>query len=233
MRRSNMLSFDPVIKKSHRTRNLIIKITPDSKVIVTIPHGISLSKAYEFLELKNDWINERLNKLKTQNIGFSFANDSIIPLFEVEHKIERIVTKVANTKVFIDNNKVLVFSNKHTKETEIKKAIIKSLIQEFRKTLVKIVEKYNIDGKFKYKRIAIKDNQTNWGSCSTKGNLNYNWKLVFAPINVTEYVVVHELCHLIEHNHSKAFWNLVKSICPDYETKRKWLKRNGHNLSVK
>ncbi|MBP9759220.1 M48 family metallopeptidase [Candidatus Dojkabacteria bacterium] len=228
-----MLSFEPIIKKSHKARNLIIKITPDSKVIVTIPHGISLSKAYDFLNLKNNWINERLDKLKSKlDESLNFSNNSIIPIFETDTQVERIVTKVANTKVFINNNKILVFSNKHTKESEIKKAIIKSLITEFRKNLLVTVEKYNTEGKFKYHRIAIKDNRTNWGSCSTKGNLNFNWKLIFAPKGVYEYVVVHELCHLIEHNHSKAFWNLVKSICPDFETKRKWLKRNGHKLSV-
>lgn len=228
-----MFSFDPIIKKSHKARNLIIKITPDLKVIITVPTGISLERAYEFLKAKNDWINERLDKIKTSNKnGLNFTNNSIIPIFGIEHTIERLVTKIPTPKVFIDNNKILIFSNKHTKEEEIKKIIKKSLVKEFRKNIIKFIEKYNQDQKFKYKRIAIKDNRTNWGSCSTKGNLNFNWKLIFAPKDVCEYVVVHELCHLIEHNHSKAFWDLVKSIYPDFKIKRNWLKRNGHKLSI-
>lgn len=73
-------------------------------------------------------------------------------------------------------------------------------------------------------RICIKDVKSRWGSCSSKGNLNFNWRLVMAPIEVLDYVVVHELCHLKEMNHSKAFWALVEEILPDYKKRRKWLR---------
>lgn len=73
-------------------------------------------------------------------------------------------------------------------------------------------------------RICIKDVRSRWGSCSSKRNLNFNWRLVMAPLSVLDYVVVHELCHLKEMNHSKAFWALVEEILPDYTMQRKWLK---------
>lgn len=72
--------------------------------------------------------------------------------------------------------------------------------------------------------IRIKDVKSRWGSCSSKRNLNFNWRLVMAPPEVLDYVVVHELCHLKEMNHSKAFWALVESILPDYKRQREWLK---------
>lgn len=81
-----------------------------------------------------------------------------------------------------------------------------------------------------YNRITIRDQKTRWGSCSAKGTLSFNWRLMLAPPAVLDYVVVHELCHLTHMNHSKAFWALVESVCPDYRTHRRWLKEHGQEL---
>ena len=78
--------------------------------------------------------------------------------------------------------------------------------------------------------ITIRDQKTRWGSCSSKGNLNFNWRLMLAPPRILDYVVVHELCHRIEMNHSKAFWDAVETVLPDYRELRKWLKDNGRTL---
>ena len=79
-------------------------------------------------------------------------------------------------------------------------------------------------------RIAIRDQKTRWGSCSGKGNLNFNWKLIMAPPQALDYVVVHELCHLHEFNHSPRFWALVEAQLPDYEVWKKWLKTHADDL---
>ncbi len=81
-----------------------------------------------------------------------------------------------------------------------------------------------------YSSIAIRDQKTRWGSCSSRGTLSFNWRLMLAPPNVLDYVVVHELCHLEHMNHSKDFWACVESILPDYRIYRKWLKEHGHEL---
>ena len=81
-----------------------------------------------------------------------------------------------------------------------------------------------------YGRITIRNQKTRWGSCSSKGNLNFNCLLMLTPDEVVDYVVVHELCHRIEMNHSKAFWNLVESVLPDYKERRKWLKEHGAEI---
>ncbi|HUQ85113.1 MAG TPA: SprT family zinc-dependent metalloprotease [Candidatus Limnocylindrales bacterium] len=73
---------------------------------------------------------------------------------------------------------------------------------------------------------------TRWGSCSSQKNLNFNWKLIMAPIQVIDYVVVHELSHLSELNHSRAFWENVRKMLPLYREYRLWLKRNGHMLTL-
>lgn len=84
-------------------------------------------------------------------------------------------------------------------------------------------EKMGVD----YGRIAIKAAKTRWGSCSARGNLNFHWKLILMPPAILDYVVVHELAHRIEMNHSPRFWAQVERILPDYRERRRWLKENG------
>ena len=81
-----------------------------------------------------------------------------------------------------------------------------------------------------WQRISIRCQKSKWGSCSGKGNLNFNCLLLLAPPEVLDYVVVHELCHLLEMNHSPRFWALVESILPDYAERRRWLREHGAAL---
>lgn len=81
-----------------------------------------------------------------------------------------------------------------------------------------------------FNRITIRDQKTRWGSCSAKGNLNFNWRLILAPEEVLDYVVVHELAHRKEMNHSRRFWKQVEEVLPDYPVRRLWLKQNGDML---
>ena len=81
-----------------------------------------------------------------------------------------------------------------------------------------------------YRRIEVRGQRTRWGSCSTRGTLSFNWRLVLAPFDVLDYVVVHELCHLREPNHSRRFWSLVESRRPGWREQRAWLREYGAEL---
>jgi predicted metal-dependent hydrolase len=81
-----------------------------------------------------------------------------------------------------------------------------------------------------YKRVTIRDQVSRWGSCSSNGALSFNWRLVLAPHDVLDYVVVHEVCHLVEHNHSAAFWKLVARRRPNYEDSKAWLDTHGWEI---
>lgn len=80
--------------------------------------------------------------------------------------------------------------------------------------------------------ITIRDQKSRWGSCSSRGTLSFNYRLLFAPPGVLDYVVVHELCHLTHMNHSKDFWNMVGHIMPEYKTCKTWLREHGHQLTL-
>ncbi len=82
----------------------------------------------------------------------------------------------------------------------------------------------------KPRRIFLRDQRTRWGSCSRRGNISLNWRLVMAPPGVLSYVVIHELAHLREHNHGPRFWAIVESFCPEFHQHRKWLRGHGHLL---
>jgi predicted metal-dependent hydrolase len=81
-----------------------------------------------------------------------------------------------------------------------------------------------------YARLTVRDQRSRWGSCSSKGALNFNWRLVLAPHDVLDYVVVHEVCHLVELNHGPAFWELVARRRPDYRDSKQWLDDHGWEL---
>lgn len=114
---------------------------------------------------------------------------------------------------------------KHSKkEFEEKKAEALALVTK------KVIE-YNKHYKFVYKNITIRNQKTRWGSCSAKGNLNFNYKIALIPESLADYIVVHELCHLGQFNHSRAFWDLVAETIPNYRELRAELRRIGIRYS--
>ena len=83
-----------------------------------------------------------------------------------------------------------------------------------------------------YTSITVRNQKSRWGSCSSRGTLSFNYRLIFAPPVILDYVVVHELCHLTHMNHSKDFWNMVASVMPEYKVHRQWLRDHGHELTL-
>lgn len=106
----------------------------------------------------------------------------------------------------------------------------KALAKKAAEVLPEKVQHFGAEMGVSYGRITIRSQRTRWGSCSAKGNLNFNCLLMLMPQEVQDYVVIHELCHRKEMNHSPAFWAEVEKYCPDYRIHRKWLKENGASL---
>jgi hypothetical protein len=122
----------------------------------------------------------------------------------------------------IENNKTNPFSRHSHKDYLDKKDNALALIENR-------INHFNSFYNFTINGITIKNQRSRWGSCSAKGNLNFNYKIVYLPENVADYIIVHELCHLKEMNHSPAFWSLVAQMIPECRQLRKILKQNNFN----
>ncbi|MBO0562170.1 M48 family peptidase, partial [Clostridium botulinum] len=134
------------------------------------------------------------------------------------------------------NNKFIIYINSGILKDK-REAIIKDNLEKFYKeqainVLKERTDYYSNILKVAPKNIVIKNQKTLWGSCSSKGNINYNYKIVMAPLEILDYIVVHELCHLVHMNHSKDFWDLVEIVIPDWKKRRNWLKENGYKLKI-
>lgn len=103
----------------------------------------------------------------------------------------------------------------------------KAYREQARKQLLARTDHYKQILGVEYGRIRIGDQKTRWGSCSSRKTISYNWRLIRMPEEIQDYVVVHELCHLLHMDHSRAFWNEVAGVLPDYQERRRWLKENG------
>ena len=110
---------------------------------------------------------------------------------------------------------------------------IRALADRARREIPPRVEMFARKAGVSYGRITIRNQKSRWGSCSSRGNLNFNCLLMLAPPGVTDYVIVHELCHRIEMNHSARFWAEVERVMPDYRVPRKWLKDHGSGIMAR
>lgn len=102
--------------------------------------------------------------------------------------------------------------------------------KQARELVLKLLNECNSHYNFPFKRVFIRAQKTRWGSCSSRGNLNFNYKIIFLPEHIARYIVIHELCHLKEFNHSKRFWDLVRETCPQFEKDKKELEKISLSL---
>ena len=132
--------------------------------------------------------------------------------------------QIGNIKYYFRARRVIHRKKKGTSKNYLKYKEVAREIATSR------LEYFNTFYGFKYNRIAIRDQKTRWGSCSKKGNLNFNYKIALISEKARDYIIVHELCHLSEFNHSRNFWNLVKKTTPDYMEIRKSLRKIGYTV---
>ncbi|MBS4026276.1 MAG: M48 family metallopeptidase [Clostridia bacterium] len=153
----------------------------------------------------------------------------VIPSFIREIEARRLLEEKKNwiiTKI----KELQVHQEEQLAQRELRKQQASWYRQQANEAIMLRVRYYSEKVGVAYNTVRIKDQKTRWGSCSAKKNLNFNWRLIMAPPEVLDYVVVHELCHLIHLNHSPAFWQLVKNQLPDYSRHKRWLKDQGATL---
>ena len=191
--------------KSSRRRTIAIQIGNSGKMTVRCPYYMGKWIVDGVLREKQDWISKNyLESVQSTSIDGSFNNSD-----DCTDDNLRVPSRKPEDPVLV---------NKHKKYA--------------RKIFTAKVAYYHQFTGGNYTSITIRDQKTRWGSCSGRGTLSFNWRLILAPPEILDYVVVHELCHLTHMNHSKEFWGKVESVIPDYKVRRKWLKENGHTLKL-
>lgn len=163
---------------------------------------------------------------KTLSIGI--REDGTLLIKAPYQMQQKVIDRFVAQKRFWIYKQVQRMENNRRNQVIYSKEQEKELRQQARKRLTERTDYYKTILGVDYSRIRIADQKTRWGSCSSTGTISYNWHLVLLPDAILDYVVVHELCHLRQMNHSKDFWNLVESILPDYRSRRKWLKEDGN-----
>lgn len=173
---------------------------------------------------------------KRKTYAISIKEDASI-IFRVPlHTSERQVAQLAEEKKhWLIKHYLEICAKKNSRPVSGLSAVQKSTLEKRYKEAARsyiparVAYYHSLTGGI-YHRICIRDQKTRWGSCSGKGTLSFNWRLMLAPPAILDYVVVHELCHLTHMNHSPAFWQAVESVYPDYRNARKWLKEHGAEL---
>lgn len=224
------------LKKTGR-RSVGISLDKTGAITVAVPYRVSEASVNELLQKKAHWIFEKLAAIEAAAAGIDSLRafndgDSYLYLGK-PYTLKLIEDPLLKRPIVRIGEARLEVYYKAPKEAEDIKAALKQLyLAQFLKILEARVRYYSDKIGVIPGRVAVREQKTRWGSCSSRGNLNFNWKLVMAPPEILDYVVVHELCHMKELNHSTSFWNLVRSFCPDYKKNRKWLKENGSKLTI-
>lgn len=211
------------IRASKKAKRLILKFNPADGFELVRPHKIKEKIALNFLHKHNNWVLDKVDLIIDKQI-INLFDGVEIPILGGEYFITH--SNNLSGATHFDDNKIIVSGYKEL----VNIRAIRFLKSHLAVTIDKIATEKASQINANFSKISIRDTKTRWGSCSSSGNLSFSWRLIFAPFDVLEYVICHEVSHLKEMNHSDNFWNLVKQICPDYKLHKKWLRIHGMSL---
>lgn len=226
------------INKRRGVRNINLRLDFDGeKVKITAPYYVSERQILHFVEEKKEWIEKHFakhfHKRKSHKKPLLASGDKF--WLQGQTYVLNVKRQTAKrTKVVLQAMEIEIYLNKDLSAAQSKVAIKKAMISFYKKMASFVVpertEYFAAKYDFQYKNITIKTLKSRWGSCSREKNLNFNWRLIMAPTPVLDYVVVHEVCHLRQMNHSQKFWDLVEIHAPQHKTCKKWLREHGQLL---
>jgi predicted metal-dependent hydrolase len=226
------ISFELIYKK-RKTVGIYIDLY--GNVEVQAPKGTSVESVLQLLEDKWDWAQQRIKEMKDRTLepkekvyehGESFLYlGNTYPI-----QITQDINTTQDNVVF--DGETLHIYVKQLEDERIKQALKRFYYQQCKALVVRSIQSYQSNFKVKPRSIRISDNNSNWGTCDSKLQLTFNWKLAMAPLTVIDYVVVHEMCHMVHLNHDRSFWRLVGKILPDYEQQENWLALSSWKMIV-
>lgn len=219
-----------------KRKTICLEIRNDLTVNLRAPYFVTKREILKFIEGKKDWLFvtcEEAAALKAEAVEIGFKNiyfDGALLPYKGENCIRLNIIRDGEPQSAAVNydldEKIISITTLSENAEFIRECVVdvyrKLARSEFEEKAAYYAERMGVT----YNRIAVKEQKTRWGSCSGKGNLNFNWKLILMPERILNYIVVHELAHLIEMNHSSAFWAQVEKIIPDYKKRVAWLRKS-------
>jgi predicted metal-dependent hydrolase len=224
-------SFPVEVLKTNRKKSLSIRVN-GSNVQVRAPKTISDHRIKKLLEKRTPWIKAKLEEYqqRPQRDNYRYVDDETFKYLGRSYQLKVSEADLQSVKLY--RGKLWVKLNKNNLNDPSK---IKQLLEDwYQSRALSYLAKKTIQIAKQLGRspssISVKNYKSRWGSCSNSGAVSYNWRIIQAPIKIIEYIVVHELCHLIEHNHSPKYWQNVERHIPLWKERRNWLKNNGNLL---
>ena len=212
---------DQIIRSKRKT--LSISINENAELIVRAPNRMSDQKIQDFINEKDNWIT------RNQSIVKARARDTVKDKNMLLYLGTLFPLKTDNDakKISFNGEEFLADLQNKEKTNKSLKTWYKNKFKEVAvPRLFYFAKKHNLQ----VNQVRIKEQRTLWGSCSSRNNINLNFLLIMAPLKVIDYVIIHELVHIIHKNHSVNFWNAVEEIMPNYKEAKHWLKENGYRL---
>ncbi|MCK5829985.1 MAG: M48 family metallopeptidase [Methylococcales bacterium] len=238
-RKIKTITFNYTIRRSQRAKKIRIIVTSE-KIEVVAPLRVSERMIHDFISQNQDWVEVASNKVKKikNNIKKlapdTYSHGVFVPFRGNQVRIRLEQSLSTTIQVAFDGNEFCVSLLKPKGDNS---ELIRTALIEWMKKQASIdvesyvnlyTKKYNLYPRY----VKIKAQKSRWGSCGIHNDINLNWLLILAPSDVMAYVVVHELCHIKERNHSMRFWTLVEKHFPSYQEQRNWLKKNGSSLAL-
>ncbi|MGZ9097694.1 MAG: M48 family metallopeptidase [Micavibrio sp.] len=213
------------LRVSDRAKRMALRLDAKTgKIHLVIPARASLKKALEFARTHQDWIDRQTAAFPAPVI---LKNGSILPVLG-QNRVVRIiyVEGLKRTSIRLGDKEIIVITNKEDPTGRI----IRFLKNLARTEITRITkEKSSLINKV-HGTLYIRDTTSRWGSCSQEGNLSFSWRLILAPLESLDYVVAHEVAHLMHMDHGPKFWALCEKLSTDFSTGHKWMKTQGHSL---
>jgi len=233
-----MIDFEYQIIKRPRRKTASISVKPDCSVRILVPETLPEDKIVELVNKKSRWVKkmiEHFHELQRNHREKEYVSGELFSYLGRNYRLNVVADGAAQAVKLVNGR-----FNVHV-PSEISGAVRDQIVRE---QLIKWYQEHAVDqlttktGQYGRQMkllpvsVGVKGYKSRWGSCHSDGRIYYNWRLIMAPHRVVDYVVVHELSHLVHGNHSKEFWKLVGSILPDFTTQKQWLKLNGAGLEV-
>jgi len=214
-----MIKYKIIFKKR---KSISILLDKDGNIIVNAPKNISKKYIDNFVQSNKKWIENNKKVIQQRS-----KNKTTLLYLGEETKLLISNEDFENIK-FNGINFYISRKNKDNSKELLHKFYIDQANKIIKKRIIFYTKKYN----FRINKIKISNANTRWGSCGARNNININWKLIMADKKIIDYVIIHELAHTIEHNHSKNFWVIIENIMPDYKERKDWLRKNGNLLYI-